>query len=201
MPSETYYRLPGPKRKRIFDGAVKLILNHPIEELTISHVVRQTGIPRGSFYQYFDSLEDILKYVYVTFIETFEAFKLDQVKGKKLSLMEYFETSFEADHHFFTTCQFQDVYAKLMQARKFVGLDLTVHEKNRMDFIKLLLKELDTSLFSHLSEQEIIWIYMLYVRVKNQELQRIISGTITKEEGLRMFRFYLDLMLRGAHHA
>jgi AcrR family transcriptional regulator len=201
MPSETYYRLPGPKRKRIFDGAVKLILNHPIEELTISHVVRQTGIPRGSFYQYFDSLEDILKYVYVTFIETFEAFKLDQVKGKKRSLMEYFETSFEADHHFFTTCQFHDVYAKLMQARKFVGLDLAVHEKTRMAFIKLLLSELDTSSFSHLSEEEIIWIYMLYVRVKNQELQRIISGTITKEEGFRMFRFYLDLMLRGAHHA
>lgn len=201
MPSETFNRLPGPKRKRIFDGVVSLILEHPIEELTISHVVRQTGIPRGSFYQYFESLEDTLRYVYVTFIETFEAFKLDQVKGKRLTLMEYFEDSFEADFKFFTTSQFHDVYLKLMQSRKFVGLDLVVHEKSRMDFIKILLKEIDTSLFSHLSEQEIIWIYMLYVRVKNQELQRIISGTITKEEGLKIFRFYLNLILKGAHHA
>jgi len=201
MPSETFYRLPGPKRKRIFDGAVALVLNHPIEELTISHVIRQTGIPRGSFYQYFESLEDILRYVYETFIETFEAYKLDQVKGKNMTLMEYFADSFESDYKFFTTSQFQDVYLKLMQARKFVGLDLVVHEKSRMDFIKLLLKEIDTSLFSHLSEQEMIWIYMLYVRVKNQELQRIISGTISKEEGLKVFRFYLDLLLKGAHHA
>ena len=201
MPSETFYRLPGPKRKRIFDGVVELILNHPIEELTISHVVRQTGIPRGSFYQYFDSLEDTLRYVYVTFIETFEAFKLNQVKGKKMTLMEYFENSFDDDFEFFTTSQFQDVYLKLMQSRKFVGLDLVVHEKSRMEFIRILLKELDTSLFSHLSDQELIWIYMLYVRVKNQELQRIISGTIQQEEGRKIFKFYLDLILKGAHHA
>jgi len=114
----------------------------------------------------------------VTFIETFEAFKLNQVKGKKMTLMEYFENSFDEDFEFFTTSQFQDVYLKLMQSRKFVGLDLVVHEKSRMEFIQILLKELDTSLFSHLSDQELIWIYMLYVRVKNQELQRIISGIL-----------------------
>ncbi len=199
MPSETFYRLPGPKRKRIFEGAVNLILQHAIEDLTISHVVRQTGIPRGSFYQYFDSIEDILKYVYDTFIETFEAFKIDQVKGQKMTLMQYFETSFEADYHFFTTSKFQDVYLKLMMARKFVGLDLTVHEKNRMDFIHLLVKEIDTSDFKHLRDEEILWIYMLYVRVKNQELQRIISKTISYQEGFKIFQFYLTLMVRGAH--
>lgn len=201
MPSDTFYRLPGPKRKRIFDGVVDLILNHPLEELTISHVVRQTGIPRGSFYQYFESLEDTLRYIYQTYIETFEAFKLDQVKGQNMTLMEYFDQSFDIDYQFFTTSQFQDIYLKLMQSRKFVGLDLVVHEKARIDFIKILLQEIDTSQFSHLSEQEIIWIYMLYVRIKNQEMQRIISGTISHEEGLKTFRFYLNLILKGAQHA
>jgi hypothetical protein len=86
-----------------------------------------------------------------------------------------------------------------MMARKFVGLDLTVHEKNRMDFIHLLVKEIDTSDFKHLSDEEILWIYMLYVRVKNQELQRIISKTISYQEGFKIFQFYLTLMVRGAH--
>jgi len=201
MPTQTFLHLDETKKQRIIDQTVFLILNHPISEITISMIVKEASIPRGSFYQYFSSLEDILKYIYDIFIQRFEEFKEIQIAEKQWDIFDFFKDSFYRDYQFFTTSDFHNVYSKLLHEKKFVGLDLAVHESKRMMFIEKMLSQLDTQSIDHLKKEEQIDLYILYLRMKNQEIHRIMAETKTYDEAYQTFLFYLDILRRGTMNA
>ncbi|MDD2994523.1 MAG: TetR/AcrR family transcriptional regulator, partial [Pygmaiobacter sp.] len=63
MPTNTFFRLPKEKRRRIFSAAVKEFSNFSFACASINRIVRLAGIPRGSFYQYFSDKEDLYMHV------------------------------------------------------------------------------------------------------------------------------------------
>ena len=63
MPKERFFHLPEEKRKRIYQAAYEELSRVPYDELSINQIIRRAGIPRGSFYQYFQDKEDLLAYL------------------------------------------------------------------------------------------------------------------------------------------
>ena len=63
MPKDTFYNLSEEKKKRIFDAAVREFSTRRFSEASINQIVKNAGIPKGSFYQYFADKEDIYLYV------------------------------------------------------------------------------------------------------------------------------------------
>lgn len=63
MPKETFMKLSQEKKDKIIIAAKKEFSRVPFEETSIKNIVEEAGIARGSFYQYFDSKEDLLKYL------------------------------------------------------------------------------------------------------------------------------------------
>ena len=63
MPTETFFRLPDSKRERILQAIKEEIARSPYEDFSIGVIVRECGISRGSFYQYFKNKEDIYLYL------------------------------------------------------------------------------------------------------------------------------------------
>lgn len=63
MPKETFINLNEEKKKKIFDAAILEFSNRRFSEASINQVIKTAGIPRGSFYQYFDSKEDLYLYI------------------------------------------------------------------------------------------------------------------------------------------
>lgn len=59
MPTETFLRLPQEKRNRFLDAAWEAFTDVAFADVSINQIVRQAGIPRGSFYQYFADKEDL----------------------------------------------------------------------------------------------------------------------------------------------
>lgn len=62
MPSETFYRLPKTKQERILTVLKDEIARSSYEDFSIGNVLRESGISRGSFYQYFHNKEEIFLY-------------------------------------------------------------------------------------------------------------------------------------------
>ena len=199
MPKPTFFNLTLTKQSQIVDATVSLISAGPISDITVSDIVKASKIPRGSFYQYFDDLQDVMKYIYEVFIERFETYKMEQVKSHAYTLFSLFENSFETDYLFFTTSDFQAIYGKLFHERKFVGLDLMAHEKGRIAFIQKVLSHVDTDDLKHLSLQELTDLYIMYLRFKNGELHRVIEGSKTYEDAHETFRFYLRILKQGVY--
>ncbi len=63
MPKDTFYNLSDDKKRRIFDAAVQEFSTRRFSEASINQIVKAAGIPRGSFYQYFEDKEDLYLYI------------------------------------------------------------------------------------------------------------------------------------------
>ena len=64
MPSRTFLRLPQEKRQRILEAARLEFAEHSFESAKVTRICAQAGIPRVTFYSYFESLHDIYQCLY-----------------------------------------------------------------------------------------------------------------------------------------
>lgn len=64
MPKETFLKLPKEKIEKIIKAAKKEFERVPIEQASIKNIVEDAEIARGSFYQYFESKEDLMRIYY-----------------------------------------------------------------------------------------------------------------------------------------
>lgn len=63
MPTRTFINLPKEKRIRILKAAKKEFSRVPLDKAVIATIVKDAQIPRGSFYQYFESIDDLFVYL------------------------------------------------------------------------------------------------------------------------------------------
>ena len=59
MPKETFYNLNEDKKTLIEKALIKEFESNPLCEATVKNIVEDLNISRGSFYQYFYSLEEL----------------------------------------------------------------------------------------------------------------------------------------------
>lgn len=58
MAKDTFHNLKVDKKEKVKEVLKKVFGRKPFHEVTVKEIVEETGMARGSFYQYFDSLED-----------------------------------------------------------------------------------------------------------------------------------------------
>ena len=59
MPKETFFNLPEVKRGAILDAALEEFAAYPYDQASVNRIVARAGIPKGSFYQYFENKKDL----------------------------------------------------------------------------------------------------------------------------------------------
>jgi AcrR family transcriptional regulator len=74
MPKETFYNLPESKRKSVLEAVKKEFEEHSIKDASVKDIVTSLGISRGSFYTYFENLEE--SYFVILELETIETHEL-----------------------------------------------------------------------------------------------------------------------------
>lgn len=58
MPKETFLNLPEEKKQKILEVLKKEFQSKPFQKVNIKSITEELRIARGSFYQYFENLED-----------------------------------------------------------------------------------------------------------------------------------------------
>lgn len=90
MPKETFLNLSEHKKAKIFAAAIEEFSTRRFSDASINQIVKNAGISRGSFYQYFDDKEDLYLYM------------IDEISKEKLALLGHVNT-LHADADFFDT--------------------------------------------------------------------------------------------------
>lgn len=65
MPKEVFLNLPAEKQQKILAVLETEFKTKPFQKVNVKEIVEKSGIARGSFYQYFENLED----AYFTILE------------------------------------------------------------------------------------------------------------------------------------
>nr|WP_068618035.1 TetR/AcrR family transcriptional regulator [Paenibacillus tuaregi] len=68
MPTHTFFNLSAEKRSLIVSASLNEFHLSGFEKASIARIVAAAGIARGSFYQYFDDIKDLYRYLIVEVI-------------------------------------------------------------------------------------------------------------------------------------
>ena len=63
MPTETFLKLPQEKKNKIIKSAKLEFTRANLQEASIKNIAQGAEMARASFYQYFESKEDLLNYI------------------------------------------------------------------------------------------------------------------------------------------
>ena len=63
MPTSTFFRLPEEKRARLIQACWAEVSRARFSEVSINRIITAARIPRGSFYQYFEDKDDLIRYL------------------------------------------------------------------------------------------------------------------------------------------
>ncbi len=63
MPKETFFNLSEDKRELIENIAIEEFAENSLKSASVNRIVSNAGIAKGSFYQYFENLEDLYDHI------------------------------------------------------------------------------------------------------------------------------------------
>lgn len=91
MPKQTFLNLPMEKRDLIINVAIDEFVEFGLENASTNRIVANSGISKGSFYQYFEDKQDVFMYL----LSILEQEKLAFFEGKRpsnsnMDTFEYF---------------------------------------------------------------------------------------------------------------
>lgn len=64
IPTLTFKNLNNEKKNRIIQAAIDEFSERRFHEAKLSNIIKNAGIPRGSFYQYFEDKLDLYKFIF-----------------------------------------------------------------------------------------------------------------------------------------
>lgn len=199
MPTQTFFNLSQAKRRRIEDKARDVFLKTPYNKVSISQIVYAVNIPRGSFYQYFENLEDLYQYLYTQTIAHYEEFTFNQLaQATNAELFTYMRASFKVDFDFLKSSDYFELMRKFFKERHMIGINVELNEARRNQFHESCLDKLDITAIEHLTHEKRLKTMRLMHHLKFQMIHKSINQRATFEEAYKDYRFYLQLIEHGA---
>ena len=104
MPKQTFLNLPDEKRQTVVNAAIDEFAEYGFESASINRIVANSGISKGSFYQYFEDKMDVFKYqMDVIAQEKTEFFKGKHPPSPGQSIFGYFRWMIKTGMEFNST--------------------------------------------------------------------------------------------------
>lgn len=100
MPKRTFYKIDKEKQECIIRAAVLEFSKVSFNEVKISNIINNAGIPRTSFYDYFVDKRDIYKYVLVLIKDEKTKFMSNIINDEKGNFFEKLKTLIVAGYKF-----------------------------------------------------------------------------------------------------
>ncbi len=63
MPTKTFLNLPKEKQDKIIEASIQEFSTVSFRKASINHIIKQAEISRGSFYMYFEDIQDLTIYI------------------------------------------------------------------------------------------------------------------------------------------
>ncbi len=103
MPKQTFFNLPEDKREHILRVASAEFAEKGYKASSISAIVAEARIAKGSFYQYFEDKDDLYIYIIVTMIaeKKLAAFEAERHRLEELTLTEFLRLVFHRQAEIF----------------------------------------------------------------------------------------------------
>lgn len=195
MPLQTFINLPKVKQKRILKAAMLEFSRAPLSEASVANIIKEAGIPRGSFYQYFKDKEDLYYYIleeHSNDIRKKLLSSLQETKGDLvISFIELYQYTIKKINEPAVQTYFKNIFLNLSYQleRKFT-LNL---EDNLNDVLNLT----DISKLKIDSKLQLIYVIDILEAVFRHNIVESYQRNFTLEKNIEIFIKEIKLIVGG----
>jgi AcrR family transcriptional regulator len=199
MPTTTFFNLPNEKREKLIQAIKDELCRVSFDKASINKIVQAAQIPRGSFYQYFENKQDMLRYILTDYQNQLIDLIKQSLHASGGDLFQLFEDMFEFAIRFAlddpTNGFCKNIFA-----------DLTVNagfyvEHTKEEVLSILMKDIipyvDTNRIDIRSEEDLPHIVLLLASTCRDSIAEAFMGMSTYEESRKNYFARLALLKRG----
>ncbi|MFP7254969.1 TetR family transcriptional regulator [Virgibacillus sp. 7505] len=200
MPKQTFLSLPEDKQNTLIQSAKKEFSRVPLHEASIANIIKDAGIPRGSFYQYFEDKEDLYYYL-LNQVAQENNKKLNSILQEKKgnlfeALVEQFRYMISLRHHE----EHNDFlrYAFLnMNHRKENTMANNIYKESLKNERSQTLEMVDTSYLNIEDKQELTHVIRIVGAITFHNLVQVFVHNLTDEEAIFNYEAQISLIKKG----
>jgi AcrR family transcriptional regulator len=200
LPKQTFIKLPIDKRETLIRAAIKEFSRAPLFEASISNIVKEAGIPRGSFYQYFEDKEDLYYFLLDEYSKRLRKRFISILKNQNGDIMETFIESY----------QMMLVNLQSKESRQFFRntfLNMNYRAENTLtpevneEELKTRLAEVvglvDHNKLNITDEIELIHVLKILKAITFQNMIQVFAKDLSNDESLQNYIREVNLLKKG----
>lgn len=196
MPKQTFFHLAADKQDTLILAAKEEFSRVPLHEASIANIIKSAGIPRGSFYQYFDDKEDLYFYLLSEISKKNTERFLAILKENNGDLFETFTESFQfmvKNHkeNFFKNA-FLNMNYKLENT-----LANNVYEEKQKSLFLDISQSINKSNLNLKDDSELHHMVRVMTAVTFHNIVQMYVKDLTVEEATNSYLKQMDLLKRG----
>ena len=199
MPSQTFQNLAEEKKQRIFMAIYEELKRVPFPEMSINQIIKNAGIPRGSFYQYFENKDDAFDFFVNESFRKIKECIMKRISGSHGDIFELAETVFEemtkAKHSEYSSETVSHILPYI-DTKKLVPFSVVVSNMDYKEKIEAC-SALGIGNLNIKSEQELMDIIDIIESLFQTAIPKIICGKNSGEEALKDFKRKLSIIRRA----
>lgn len=197
MPTNTYFNLLEEKRKKIEDAAFDEFVRVPLRDVKISNIIKNASIPRGSFYQYFENIEDLFNHVYLIVTNSYFKSFYKYIKDDNRDLFSILEQIFIHEYKYSDSIRFHKYMRHFMESNK-SDMRCSGSIKNEMIlfYIKLSV-HVDKTNIKNEYKNSLLRFLKYYHHTKVFIILRCIKKKCSAEEALKIYRWHMSIFKNG----
>ena len=197
MPKSTFYNLSNEKREKIEKAIKNEFGRNSFSKASISNIIQEANIPRGSFYQYFEDKEDAIKYVIENFVQMEKEEIINLLKQNDGDIFQTVKDIFiyiidknKNDKEMFLC---RNIMQKLKQDNVNIFEEIKNEQSKRQKFRDLI----NLEILNIETEDELKYVLRVLASIMSVEVIDVISQKKSKEEGIKDLEFEINLLEKG----
>ncbi|MBL5768832.1 TetR family transcriptional regulator [Heyndrickxia sporothermodurans] len=202
MPKQTFFHLSKDKQEILIKSAKEEFSRVPLHDASIANIIKNAGIPRGSFYQYFEDKEDLYFYLLNQLSKKNAERFISILKEKDGDIFETFIESFQfmirihknPEHKSFFKNAFLNMNYKL-ENTLVNNLYEESQKKQYFDIIHLI----NTKNLNIKDEKDLHQIMKIASAVTFHNLVHMFGKELSDEETLKNYIDQIELLKRGLY--
>ncbi|AIF65695.1 TetR family transcriptional regulator [Terribacillus saccharophilus] len=200
MPKQTFLSLPEDKQNTLIQSAKKEFSRVPLHEASIANIIKDAGIPRGSFYQYFEDKEDLYYYL-LNQVAQENNKKLNSILQEKKgnlfeALLEQFRYMISLRHHEDHNDFLRYAFLN-MNHRKENTMANNIYKESLKNERSQTLEMVDTSFLNIEDKQELSHVIRIVGAITFHNLVQVFVHDLTDEDAIYNYEAQISLIKKG----
>ncbi len=202
MPKQTFFNLPYEKQHHLLAAAQNEFSRVPLHKAVISNIIKSAQISRGSFYQYFEDLDDLFFYLLAEHVKKNQEQFIGQLKENEGDLVETFIRVF---HHMLK--DFQDENHRVFFRNAFLNMNhkvsnaFTNHNslENLVNQRPTFIEIVDIEKLNIQDKNEVLPIMKIIQAVTFQNLIHSFAMQLSTEEAVANYTLEMNMIKNGLY--